>query len=121
MRYMLLIYGDENADVQLSDEERAALYERYRAFNEEARRRGAYVAADELQPTSTATTVRLRNGQVLTTDGPFAESKELVGGYAVYDVPSMDVAMDWAVRFANLHTEHWPGWEGEIEVRPIFG
>mgnify|MGYP000844247629 CR=1 FL=1 len=65
--------------------------------------------------------INIRSGKVVVTDGPFAESKELVGGYAVYEVPSMDVAMDWAVRFANLHTEHWPGWEGEIEVRPIFG
>lgn len=113
MRYMLLIYGDENADVQLSDEERAALYERYRAFNEEARRRGAYVAADELQPTSTATTVRLRNGQVLTTDGPFAESKEQLGGYYILDCENLDEAIELAAKIPSAET-------GSIEVRPIM-
>jgi hypothetical protein len=65
--------------------------------------------------------INIRSGKVIVTDGPFAESKELVGGYAVYDVPSMEAAMEWAVRFANLHKEHWPEWEGDIEVRPIFG
>lgn len=65
--------------------------------------------------------IAIRKGKVMITDGPFAESKELVGGYAVYDVPSKAEALEWATRFANLHTEHWPGWEGEIEVRPIFG
>ncbi len=113
MRYMLLIYGDENADVELSDEERAALYERYRAFNEEARRRGAYVAADELQPTSTATTVRLRNGQVLTTDGPFAESKEQLGGYYILDCENLDEAIELAAKIPSAET-------GSIEVRPIM-
>ncbi len=110
---MLLIYGDENADVELSDEERAALYERYRAFNEEARRRGAYVAADELQPTSTATTVRLRNGQVLTTDGPFAESKEQLGGYYILDCENLDEAIELAAKIPSAET-------GSIEVRPIM-
>jgi hypothetical protein len=65
--------------------------------------------------------IAIRQGKAMITDGPFAESKELVGGYAVYDVPSKAEAMDWATRFAELHTEHWPGWEGTIEVRPIFG
>ncbi|MGB3336210.1 MAG: YciI family protein [Devosia sp.] len=65
--------------------------------------------------------VAIRKGKVIITDGPFAESKELVGGYAVYDLPSMAEALQWTTRFANLHTEHWPGWEGDIEVRPIFG
>lgn len=64
--------------------------------------------------------IAIRNGKVIVTDGPFAESKELVGGYAVYDVPTKAEAMEWATRFANLHTEHWPGWEGDIEVRPIM-
>nr|WP_295889932.1 YciI family protein [uncultured Devosia sp.] len=65
--------------------------------------------------------IAIRQGKMIITDGPFAESKELVGGYAVYDVPSKAEALEWATRFANLHTEHWPGWEGDIELRPIFG
>ena len=57
----------------------------------------------------------------MVTDGPFAESKELVGGYAVYELPTKAEALEWATRFANLHTEHWPEWEGDIELRPIMG
>jgi hypothetical protein len=110
---MLLIYGDENSEVQLSDEERSAMYERYRAFNEETQQRGVYEAADELQPTSTATTVRLRNGQVLTTDGPFAESKEQLGGYYILDCENLDEAIELAAKIPSAET-------GSIEVRPIM-
>ena len=65
--------------------------------------------------------VNIRSGKVIVTDGPFAESKELVGGYAVYELPDMAAALEWTKRFANLHVEHWPGWEGDIDVRPIMG
>lgn len=113
MRYMLLIYGDENGDTQMSDEERSAMYERYRAFSDEVRQRGVYEAADELQPTSTATTVRLRNGQVLTTDGPFAESKEQLGGFYLLDCENLDEAIELAAKIPSVET-------GSIEVRPIM-
>ena len=63
--------------------------------------------------------LRSGGGRVSTTDGPFAESKELIGGYAVYDVKSKNEAIEWTSRFMQLHKEHWPGWEGESEVRQI--
>ena len=64
--------------------------------------------------------VTVRKGAVMIVDGPFAEAKELIGGYAVYELPDMAAAMVWAERFARIHAEHWPEWEGEIEVRPIM-
>ena len=64
--------------------------------------------------------VRLSAGKLTVTDGPFAETKELIGGYAVYDVKSKQEAIEWASRFMQLHKDHWPGWEGESEIRQIF-
>ena len=82
---------------------------------------GVLVAQGGLMGKDDSAFIAIRKGKVMIIDGPFAESKELVGGYAVYDVPSKAEALDWVTRFANLHTEHWPGWEGDIELRPIFG
>ena len=59
-------------------------------------------------------------GETVVTDGPFAETKVLIGGYAVYDVKSKQEAIEWASRFMQLHKDHWPGWEGESEIRQIF-
>lgn len=87
----------------------------------EASAAGVLVTQGGLMGKDESAFIAIRKGKVMVTDGPFAESKELVGGYAVYDVPSKAEAMEWATRFAELHTEHWPGWEGDIEVRPIFG
>ena len=81
---------------------------------------GVLVQQGGLMGKDSSAFVAVRGGEVMVTDGPFAESKELVGGYAVYDVPSKAEAVDWATRFARLHTLHWPEWEGEIEVRQIM-
>lgn len=82
---------------------------------------GVLVTQGGLMGKDASAFIAIRNGKVMITDGPFAESKELVGGYAVYDVPSKAEALEWATRFAKLHTEHWPDWEGDIEIRPIMG
>lgn len=87
----------------------------------EAAAAGVLVAQGGLMGKDESAFIAVRQRKVMVTDGPFAESKELVGGYAVYDVPTKAEAIEWATRFANLHTEHWPGWEGDIEVRPIMG
>ena len=87
----------------------------------EATAAGVLVTQGGLMGKDSSAFVAIRGGKVIVTDGPFAEAKELVGGYAVYDLPSMTEAMDWARRFADLHVAHWPEWEGEIEVRPIMG
>jgi len=97
-----------------------ALMQAIGQFGAEAAAAGVLVAKGGLMGKDESAFIAIRKGKVLITDGPFAESKELVGGYAVYDLPSKAEAMEWATRFANLHTEHWPGWEGDIEVRPMF-
>jgi hypothetical protein len=73
-----------------------------------------------LFPTAMGARVRLAGGKLTTTDGPFSEAKEVVGGYAVYNVKSKDEAIRWTTRFMDLHKEHWKGWQGEAEIRQIF-
>ena len=65
--------------------------------------------------------MRLSGGKLTVTDGPFSETKELIGGYAIYDVKSKEDALEWVRRFMELHQENWPGWEGESELRQVFG
>src|SRR5260370_7278743 len=81
MRYMLLIYDDEKAWGKMSEPERGAIFKQYGEFTTSIRASGAFLAGAPLQPTSTATTVRGKNGKTVTTDGPFAETKEQLGGY----------------------------------------
>lgn len=109
---MLLIYDSESDWAKLPDNERSSLYAAYGSYTEELRESGALVAADQLQPTSTATTVQIRDGEQLTTDGPFAETKEQLGGYYLIDVDSLDDAIEWAAKIPSART-------GRIEVRPV--
>ena len=111
MRYMLLIYENENAGS--NDEERAATMQRYMAFSQEVREAGVYEAGDPLMPTDTATTVRISNGQVAHTDGPFAETKEQLGGYYILNCESLDQALAYAAKIPAAET-------GSLEVRPIM-
>jgi hypothetical protein len=113
MQYMLLIYDDQEAWQSFTDEERAAGMEAYNAFTQEVRDAGAFVAADALQPTETATTVRVRDGERLLTDGPFAETKEQLGGYYIVDVDSIEDAIKWAAKIPSAQS-------GSIEVRPVM-
>jgi hypothetical protein len=110
---MALIYADESAWDTFSDEDKAAAYAQYAAFGEEARAAGVYVGANELGSTRDATTVRVRDGETLVTDGPYAEIKEALGGYYLLECPSMDEALDWAARIPGA--EH-----GAVEVRPLY-
>ena len=111
MRYALLIYGDEHADSQASKEEMDAVMAAYNAFGE--RYKEQIVGGEALLETSSATTVRVRNGKSLTTDGPFAETKEQLGGFYLVNCNDLDEALQIA---ANL-----PGVErGAIEVRPLM-
>ena len=116
MRYMMFIKHTEdhrNADVP------AALYEEMGKFIEETTASGNFVSAAGLQPSSAGARVRLEKGRITTTDGPFAESKELVGGYAILDAASREEALALARRFMEVHLKHWPTFEGECEVRPF--
>jgi hypothetical protein len=94
--YMLLIYGQPGRWESLSEEEQTAVYERYFALSNDLRAQDKLIGSDELQPTSTATTVRVRDGETEITDGPFAETKEALGGYFLLDVESLDEAAELA-------------------------
>jgi hypothetical protein len=112
MQYLALIYSEEDAWESLQDAERSAMYEQYAAFGRDGRAAGVVVAGDELGPTTDATTVRVREGQVSVTDGPYAEVKEALGGYYLLDCDTIDEAVDWAARIpAALH--------GAVEVRAV--
>jgi hypothetical protein len=88
---------------------------------EEATKAGAMLGTGALGPTALGARVRLSGGQVTVTDGPFTEAKEVVGGYAQFELKSKQEAVESAVSFMELHKKHWPGWEGETEVRQMFG
>lgn len=110
MQYMLLIYADENA---LSESERAKCYEQSAAFARQLDAEGQYVAAAPLHPTSTATSVRIREGTRLITDGPFAETREQLGGFFLIEAGNLDQAIEIAGR---IPAGRW----GVVEVRPVM-
>jgi hypothetical protein len=89
-------------------------------ISEEAVKNGTMVLSGGLAPTAISTRVRLSQGQVTPIDGPFAETKEIVGGFAILEFKSREEAIQSAINFMGLHKTHWPGWEGETEVRQIF-
>jgi hypothetical protein len=108
VKVLALIYGDESRWDSLDEEQREAVYAKYRAFGEAAANR--IVDGAELAPTRTATTVRVRDGQTVVTDGPFAETKEALGGFYLLDCPSLDDAAEVAARIPGAET-------GTIELR----
>jgi hypothetical protein len=112
VQFMALIYGDETTWDSLSEDEQQEIYERFRAAASEARAAGVMVGGAELGSTSGATTVRVRDGQTVVTDGPYAESKEVLGGYFLLDCPSVDEALEWA---AKIPSAEW----GAVEVRQV--
>jgi hypothetical protein len=114
MRYMMLVYSTEGPD-GLSGEEADRLMSGHRRVMDEAKRKGVLEGAEPLAPTSTATTVRVQNGQTLVTDGPFAETKEHLAGYYIIDCENLDEAIEWA---AKIPTE-CQGRAGCIEIRPM--
>jgi hypothetical protein len=112
MEFLALIHADEGAWERMSDDERASAYEEYVEFGQAARAAGVFVDGDELGPTASATTVRIRDGNQLVTDGPYAEVKEALGGYYILDCSSFDEAVEWAARIPAAAY-------GAIEVRPV--
>ena len=113
MRYLLTICTDETTIAALSPEESAATLAEYGAFSQEMAARGVLQGGERLRPTTDATTVRVRDGEVVTSDGPFAETKEQVGGYFVVDCKNLDDAIEVAAKIPTART-------GSIEVRPIW-
>jgi len=113
MRYALLICTEEAADEALSPDELSARMAKYASFGEEMGRRGVLQGGERLRPTTDATTVRVRDGEVLTSDGPFAETKEQIGGFYLVDCANLDEAIEVASKIPGAHT-------GSVEVRPIW-
>lgn len=115
MRYMLLIYSNEKSMEARSQEEQARIAAGHRAVMEETGRRGVLKAAEPLEPTRKATTVRKEDGKVFVSDGPFAETKEQLAGYYILDCEDLDEALEWAAKIPTACA----GGTGCVEVRPI--
>ena len=112
MKYMLLIYHDEQSWSGITEAEQQEVYLEYRALRGELESRGQFVSGSELQPVSTATTVRVRDGKELITDGPFAETHEQLGGYFLIEAANLDEATSIAARIPSAKT-------GTVEIRPL--
>jgi hypothetical protein len=110
MQYLLLIYM-EQAEKPPAQQDEAVMAEWF-GYTEDLRKSGFHVGGNSLEPAQTATTVRLENGERVLTDGPFAETREVLGGYYLIDVPDLDTALDWAARCPGAKY-------GSMEVRPI--
>jgi hypothetical protein len=113
MKYLLLIYEDEKTLQARNEATRNQVFADYRAFTESVHEAGQFVAADALQPTTTATSVRVRDDKTITTDGPFAETKEQLGGFYLVEAKDLDEAISIASRIPSARV-------GTIEVRPIW-
>jgi hypothetical protein len=113
MRYMLLIYEREADWAAMSQEERGQMFGEYGALTEDLKKKGQYVSGAPLQPTATSTTVRVRDGRASTTDGPFAETREQLGGFYIVEAGDLDEAIAVASRIPAARM-------GSIEVRPVL-
>lgn len=112
MQYLLLIYHNEAEWAKVTQAQAEPIYAQYRALREDLQKNRKYLGGNQLKPTATATTVRVRNGKRLSTDGPFAETKEQLGGFFLIDVNDLDEAMAVAARIPAAN-------DGSIEIRPI--
>ena len=116
MRFMNLVKGAENSGPMPQ-----SFMDAMAAASEESRRAGKLLDTGGLASTARSTRVRVSGGELTVLDGPFAEGKEVVGGYGIVEAASREEAVEGAVWLMNMHREHWPGWEGEVEVRQIMG
>ena len=116
MRFMMIVKHAENSGPPPQE-----LMDAIETLREEAVKAGTMLGSGGLAPTAQSTRVRVSKGQLTVTDGPFTEAKEVVGGFALFELKSKEEALKGAVRFMELHKKYWPGWEGETEVRQMFG
>ena len=114
MRYLMLIYGDEKEDAKRPEAEMPAHMAKWMGYSEELHKSGKLLAGEALQPTTTATTVRTVESGAITSDGPFAETKEQLGGFYMIEAENLDEAIEWAAKMPNLPEG------GSVEVRPIM-
>jgi hypothetical protein len=115
MRFMMLVKSAEKWGLPPRE-----LMEAIGKLAQEATQAGTMIETGGLAPSGLSTRVQLSEGRVSALDGPFAETKEVVGGYAIFEFESKKEAVESALRFMELHRKYWPGWEGETEVRQIF-
>jgi hypothetical protein len=113
MKYVLLIYAAEKNWAALSQEEQGRVYNGYMEYTEKLAKSGKMLSCAPLEPTPTATTVRVRSGKAVSTDGPFAETKEQLGGLYIIDAKDLNEAMEWAAGIPDALT-------GSIEIRPVM-
>jgi hypothetical protein len=113
VKFLAIIYNDESLYANASPEDIGAIFAAHGKFGEDSREAGVFAGGEGLQGTSTATTVRVRDGERLLTDGPYAELKEQIGGYYVLDCKDLDDALNWASQIPEAQS-------GAIEVRPIM-
>ena len=116
MRFMMMVKHAENSGPPPKE-----LMDAIAKLSEEAVKAGTMLGGGGLASTAQSTRVRVSSGKLTVTDGPFTETKEVVGGYAQFEMKSKEEAIEGAVHFMELHRNHWPGWEGETEIRQIFG
>ncbi len=116
MRFMMLVKSAENKGAPPK-----GFMDVMAKLGEEAVKAGTMVVSGGLAPTAASTRVRLSKGQITPIDGPFTEAKEVVGGFAILEFQSKKEALESAKHFMELHKKHWPGWEGETEVRQVLG
>lgn len=113
MKYALLIYAAEKEFAEMPKDAQGGVYNEYWAYSGELKKSGKMVSCEPLDPTSTATTVRVRNGKTIPTDGPFADTKEQLGGIYVVDVKDLNEAIAWASKIPDART-------GCVEIRPLM-
>jgi hypothetical protein len=114
MRFMMLVKGAEG-----QGQPPQALFEAIGKLGADETKAGRMIETGGLLPSAEGARVRLAGGKLTVTDGPFAEAKEVVGGFAVFELPSKEAAVESATAFMELHRKHWPGWEGETEIRQM--
>ena len=117
MRFITLIRSSEKSKIGAPP---PALMQAIATLGGEAAQAGVLVDSAGLLPTAAGARIRLQDGTIATSDGPFASDREAVGAYAIFNVPSKGEAIAWAKRFMEIHREHWKGWEGETEVRQLM-
>jgi hypothetical protein len=113
MKYLLMIYGDEARQDSASKADTEQVHAAYMAYTEALRKSGVLVGGERLKPIASATTVRVANGKTQVLNGPYAETREQIGGYYMIDVPDLDAALSWAARCPGAS-------HGTMEVRPIW-
>ena len=116
MQFMMMVKSKETQQMPPKE-----LMDEISKLAQKAVEEGRMVLTGGLLPTAMSSKVRIDRGKLSTIDGPFTETKEVVGGFAIFDFDSKAQAVDSAVKFMELHRKYWPGWDGECEVRQLYG